>query len=54
MKRLDIEVSNSADAELLGGCVKVVSYDRHGNVTATITTESADGLADAAPHGRLS
>ncbi|MCY1561485.1 hypothetical protein D9M68_987480 [compost metagenome] len=47
MKRLDIDVSSSAEAELLGGCVKVISYDRHGNVTATITTESADSLADA-------
>nr|WP_280971275.1 hypothetical protein [Cupriavidus gilardii]WDE72535.1 hypothetical protein [Cupriavidus gilardii] len=47
MKRLDIEDLRSADAELLGGCVKVISYDRYGNVTATITTESADSLADA-------
>ncbi|TDF56129.1 hypothetical protein [Cupriavidus sp. L7L] len=47
MEGQDIEVPDSKEAEMLGGCVKVISYDRHGNVMATITTESADSLADA-------
>ncbi|MCT9074833.1 hypothetical protein N6G06_26125 [Cupriavidus gilardii] len=44
---LDVDLKHgvatrSAEAEMLGGCVKVISYDCHGNVTAIITTESAD------------
>ncbi|QKS64732.1 hypothetical protein [Cupriavidus gilardii] len=49
---LDVDLKHgvatrSAEAEMLGGCVKVISYDCHGNVTAIITTESADSQADA-------